>query len=243
MIQATGNNFGCGPIQIKDCLDGDMLILNTVITFSPESDEYKAADVLEIYVPDLPLKRSAENGVFLTSYQIKSPGHWDESKRYIATVVRSWIKDKNTICIEKLPIYDELEEIKIYIYQMYTSLGRKGAPVPFVKADFDVTTEQTSINPRDPLLILDDRWLYVHFYLNDPYGIEESVPVVLNLEGFPTDIDITIPMIGGQNLSDYPGCHFCEAHISNAVFTIEEPSIFMRSSSERPFISLYIIRD
>lgn len=66
-FNSTGNNFGAGQIAFKSHQEENFVVLNAKFTYNPESPEYQAADVLEIYVPDLSIDRSAISGVFLGS--------------------------------------------------------------------------------------------------------------------------------------------------------------------------------
>ena len=52
-FNSTGNNFGAGQIAFKSHQEENFVVLNAKFTYNPESPEYQAADVLEIYVPDL----------------------------------------------------------------------------------------------------------------------------------------------------------------------------------------------
>jgi hypothetical protein len=118
MFNSISNNFGAGTIQFKDYQTENYVVLNAKFTYNTTSPEYQAADVLEIKVPDLMLSRSADTGVFTrfidrrqySSYTMNYDG---------GTVIRSWIKDKNTICLEKFAPLERAEEITVYIQAMY----------------------------------------------------------------------------------------------------------------------------
>ena len=92
MITATGNNFGAYTIQLKDYQSDKMVILNGRLELNPESEDYIAAKQLEIYVPDLSLPKSTMTAVFQ---------HGKSWAKPMVTALKSWIKDKNTIVIEK----------------------------------------------------------------------------------------------------------------------------------------------
>ena len=66
MFNSTGNNFGAGTIQFKDYQASNYVVLNAKFSYDPTNAAYQAADVLEIYVPDLSIDRSAGAGVILT---------------------------------------------------------------------------------------------------------------------------------------------------------------------------------
>lgn len=91
MKVSTGNNFGAGHIEFKEYLSDNMIILNGRFSFDYTKEEYLNADVLEIYVPELPMKRSLDTAVFLT---------YENTYGRMGTIVKSWIKNKTTICLE-----------------------------------------------------------------------------------------------------------------------------------------------
>ena len=123
MFNSISNNFGAGAIQFKDLFDTNCLILNASFSYKTDSQEYQAADVLEITVPDLPIDRSAECAVvlrFIDRYEAYGSKIVSDG----GTVLKSWIRDKNTICIEKLTAFDVgHKEMIIYIQSMYLQLN------------------------------------------------------------------------------------------------------------------------
>ena len=131
-FNSTGNNFGAGRIAFKSHQEENFVVLNAKFKYDPTNAAYQAADVLEIYVPDLSIDRSAIAGVIMRFSDVRdSYGYtWDNSG---GTVLKSWVKDKNTLCIEKFPNFDEKGEITIYILALYTMLARGGNPIKGTK--------------------------------------------------------------------------------------------------------------
>ena len=58
MIISTGNNFGAEHIEFKEFVSDNMVILNGRVSFDHTKEEYLKSKVLEIYIPELPMKRS-----------------------------------------------------------------------------------------------------------------------------------------------------------------------------------------
>ena len=102
MFNSIGNNFGAGQITFKDYQAENYVVLNSKFTFDPTNADYQACDQLEIYVPDLTIDRSAVGGVFIRFVEDYHYS-WGDSVYDGGTVLKSWIKDKNTIVIEKQP--------------------------------------------------------------------------------------------------------------------------------------------
>ena len=127
MIIATGNNFGCGAIEIKDYQSEKVVVLNAKITFDPRNEAYRNASVLEIYVPDLSFGKSSNSSCFIQTSKLMWPDQYYKKEYQVGTVLTTWIKDKNTICIEKLPIYDEQESVNIVLATLYVQKGKRSA--------------------------------------------------------------------------------------------------------------------
>ena len=75
MITSTGNNFGAGQITLKDFQNEKVLVLNGKFTFNNKSEAFKAATVLEIYVPTLSIPKSGMSGCYIQF----NVGHGNES--------------------------------------------------------------------------------------------------------------------------------------------------------------------
>ena len=91
---------------------------------NPTNEAYLAASELEIKVPALSLSKSTDAGVFAV-YKDERTYQWDDtpSRYHFATVLRSRIRDRNTLCIEKLTDFDGYGPVTIYIYAMYSTLN------------------------------------------------------------------------------------------------------------------------
>ena len=118
MFKSTGNNFGGPEITFKDYQGEHEIVLNAVFDYDSTNEAYRNARQLEIYVPDLTIDRSAVGGVFIRFVEDYHYS-WGESVYDGGTVLKSWIKDKNTIVIEKQPWFDENGPLIIYIVTLY----------------------------------------------------------------------------------------------------------------------------
>ena len=73
MIIATGNNFGCDAIEIKDYQSEKVIVVNAKITFDPRNEAYRNASVLEIYVPDLSFGKNSHSSCFIQTSKLMWP--------------------------------------------------------------------------------------------------------------------------------------------------------------------------
>lgn len=92
-ITATGNNFGAGDIRFQAFIEENYLILNSEVSFDPSNAQCQAVSQLEIYVPDLPIGKSAITGMLML-------GTLNGEKN--GTAIKACIQDKNTIAVEKV---------------------------------------------------------------------------------------------------------------------------------------------
>ena len=125
MFNSTGNNFGAGVIQFKDVQESNYIVLNAKFTCNPQSAEYQAAEVLEISVPKLSISRSTIAGV-VARFKYSETSYGYTNIYDAGTVLKSWVKDANTICIEKLSIFDDRQELIIYIQTLRGQLPPAG---------------------------------------------------------------------------------------------------------------------
>ena len=140
MFNSIGNNFGAGQITFKDYQAENYVVLNSKFTFDPTNADYQACDQLEIYVPDLAIDRSAVGGVFIRFVEDYHYS-WGDSVYDGGTVLKSWIKDKNTIVIEKQPWFDENGALIIYMVPLYLQLIQAGHTIKTTMQRLTMTTE------------------------------------------------------------------------------------------------------
>lgn len=242
MITSIANNFGCGPIQIKDYQDDMMVVLNAKFKVNVQCEEYKNCDVLEIKVPNLSINKSAEAGCYMGASQLMWPDKSWATTYNNATCIKTWIKDKNTICIEKFGCYDSLDEITIWLCSMYPVVGQRGELKVYEKDAITYEAVQTQIRPNDLVLVKQPGWCFLHFYFYSTYAIKNGTPIEANLKGFPEDVDVDFPIIGGSHQAEVGGNLYCDAHIENGKFLVPEPDSRMTSTSYEPFVMIYAVR-
>jgi hypothetical protein len=242
-FNSTGNNFGSGSISFKSHQEQNFVVLNAKFTYNPESPEYQAADVLEIYVPDLSIERSAIAGVFMRFVDRRdSYGYvWDNSG---GTVLKSWVKDKNTLCIEKLTNFDEKGEITIYVLTLYTMLGRGSKPIKGTRTGLQIIQEEQYLYWRsESFFATFDHWVFLNMLFSSCSYTYRGQPWECGIEGFPTDVTADLPFCGGGNQYNPTVDGISEAHIENGVFTCPQRTDGFENTGHDPFIFAFLVRD
>lgn len=222
MFNSISNNFGAGAIQFKDLFDTNCLILNASFSYKTDSQEYQAADVLEITVPDLPIDRSAECAVvlrFIDRYEAYGSKIVSDG----GTVLKSWIRDKNTICIEKLTAFDVgHKEMIIYIQSMYLQLNLGANASTGEKVKIAPKSSENKIRWGSSLFcVIYPKWVFLHMdYSGSDYSVRNE-DWECTFEGFPTDVTADVPLMMGS-CSRTPkagGVNVC--HVENGVWSLK----------------------
>ena len=243
LFNSTGNNFGAGQIAFKSHQEENFVVLNAKFTYNPESPEYQAADVLEIYIPDLSIGRSAIAGVFMRFRDVHdSYGYtWDNSG---GTVLKSWVKDKNTLAIEKLTNFDDKGEITIYILTLYTMLARGGNPIKGAQTRLQTTSENNYLRwGYDSFFVQFEHWVFLHMmYSSCTYAYRDQ-PWECSLDNLPSGITADLPFCGGGNQYNPSVDGMSEAHIENGIFTCQTRNAGFDDTAHDPFIFAFLVRD
>ena len=243
MFNSTGNNFGAGAIQFKDYQAENYVVLNAKITYDPSNADYQAADVLEIYVPDLSIDRSAVAGVILTfkdRYEY-STYTWNNDG---GTAVKSWIKDKNTICIEKLTNFDDKVEHTIFIQALYPTLNQGGGTIKGARTAINMTQETRYLYwSSETFCVIFEHWVFLHMQFSSCSYAYRNQPWEAQMGNFPTDVDADVPFLGGSNQFNPSVTGFTLAHVENGVFTCEERESGFDSTGYTPFVFAFLVRD
>ena len=245
MFNSISNNFGAGIIQFKDVRESNYIILNATFTYRTDNPAYQAADVLEITVPDLNIDRSTIAGVVMrfidrrTSYStlIVSDG---------GTILKSWIKDKNTLCIEKLTDFDDHEEMIIYIQTIYLQLNQGGNAKKGIKK---------SLNPKQPetylywgssnFCVIYPKFVFIHIdFSSSKYAYRDS-DWRCTFTGLPVDVKGDIPIMGAA-------CNYNQkcggvniSHVEDGVWTMAhaDRNFGFENTGNYVFGMAYLIRD
>ena len=212
MITATGNNFGAYTIQLKDYQSDKMVVLNGRFELNPESEEYITAKQLEIYVPDLSLPKSTMTAVFQ---------HGKSWTRPMVTALKSWIKDKNTIVIEKpLVLKSASAEPELDFFCAYVPKGVRFTPQPLNP------TQLTIENPTLPNMsityqqcFITDHWVFLAIQVRGTKTETEGEEFSFRLAGLPNGISADVPFFFNAYSYSEDGSYEVPVHISGDLLT------------------------
>lgn len=129
-ITSTGNNFGGNAITFKTYQNGNFLILNGRLAIQTLTPEFAAAGQLEIYVPELSIKRSVDTALYAI---------YTYNGYRVVTIARSWIKNSKTICIEKMACFSGCEDIELVFCCLYSTKGKSLTTTPAARIPVSIT--------------------------------------------------------------------------------------------------------
>lgn len=204
-ITSTGNNFGGNAITFKTYQNGNFLILNGRLVIQTNTPQFASAEQLEIYVPELSLKKSVETALYVIyTYN----GH------RVVTIARSWVKNSTTICIEKMAGFSACESIELVFCCLYTTKGKKNTTTPAVRipvsiSDFGETSElafQQCIETPD--------WIHLCIKAIGMANVDMTQPFQFSMSGVAENLEYDFLFICSSQDYRYHGNLFGEAHYS-----------------------------
>ena len=246
MFKSISNNFGTHEITFRDFQTGRYVVLNARFQYDPTNEAYLAASELEIKVPALSLSKSTDAGVFAV-YKDERTYQWDDtpSRYHFATVLRSRIRDRSTLCIEKLTDFDGYGPVTIYIYAMYSTLNTGESTVLSERTTLRISTvpEMSTALFTSACVVTPD-WASLNLIL--PYSIssiKEDLEIVM--DGFPADaVCGELPIIGVSNQfhQELGGVHYASIRDGRMLIPYATRNTGY-SSADSPFVSLVLVRD
>lgn len=246
MFTSTHNNFGAAEIEFLSAFEDNCLILNAAIPYRTDSEAYQKADTLEISVPDLPLERSAESAVVLrfTDRTTSSSGTAVSDG---GTVLKSWIRDRNTICIEKLTAFDAAHtEMTIYIQSLYLRLNSGANATTGTKTKITAKPSTKYITWGSyHFCVVHPKWVFLHIHFSSAYTSIRSSDWRCVFDGLPLDIKADIPIMTANcpNTPTAGGVNLC--HVEDGVWTLpaSERNQNFSNSGNAPFSFACLVRD
>lgn len=195
MFVSTGNNFGAGDIRFKSYQAENYVVLNARFSVLTSEAAYQSADVLEIYVPSLRIDRSAEVAV-VVGFRDRRQMYGNAYVYDACTIARSWIKDSNTICIEKLDCFEGKERLYMYIQALYPQLNQGANATKQIQSPVSVTPSLSNFSFKDgSFSLIYEHWIFLYIKLAN-YGTgDQQKPWIGTLENVPEDVVEIVPEI------------------------------------------------
>lgn len=236
MFKSTGSYFGAPEITFKDYQDEHKIVLNAAFEFSADSDAFRNANVLEIYVPNLSLNKSAVTSCFFAA---------QGAYAWMGTVAKCWIKDKNTICVEKLDIWDNLPNRKIWIFSLFGLRGFHDLVAEVTTPTYGYLQQSQSMGSiSDTYYYEDEHFIFLGFQVRElGFNIRTIHDEVTNYTPFPEDINTVVPFVACMVDYRQPGVAIMEVPFREQKLIFENfPQNMTYGTGYSPFFYAWIVR-
>ena len=245
MLKSISNNFGSPEITFRAAQHDRYVVLNAHFTYDPADAAYIAVQELEIKLPDLSIDKSTEAGIIAVYKDIYESPYGDTYRYHFPAVLRSRIRDRNTLCIEKAAGFDAYGPVHVYIHATYSSLNTGELTELSERTPLTLScTPEISLSSAAHACVIGPDWAWL--YLGFPYTIgqvREDMEIVL--DGFPADAaceEFPIMGIDNQHHHDNGGIHYASirgGRISVPYATRNSGY----SSADTPFVYLFLVRE
>lgn len=228
-ITATGNNFGAGDISFRAFFEENYLILNSEVSFDPSNAAYQAVEQLEIYVPDLPLEKSAITGMLMF-------GTLNGQKN--GTAIKAWIKDKNTIAVEKVTAWDDNETVTLVFSNSFVPRNIKGTIKKLPRKYITLTDKVGNISTYQSYWTFTEDWVFMAITFSSIEQTDATTNISFKIQNLPEIEDFDTILMDNQAVSPSVGTKMFRLEIRNNVFTVEiiNPTYYWHNSQYCGFI-------
>lgn len=236
MIQVISNNFGAEYIDFKTFEKEGLLVVNARFFFDPSNDDYRAADILEIKVTDMALSKSTNAAVYLVDSKNEMPH---------ATLLKAWVKDCNTICLEPCRCFDDRQMLDIIFCSGFIAKGRRDNMVVDEVTHLSVEASEGTFVLDYPgiyskLCIKDNAWGCMSMLFDKFQAPDVKVEFSITIPELPDNMDCWGVFVISENYQEIgsPAC-ICKITGKVAHFTpIAYPYNF---SNGNRFIALWFV--
>lgn len=245
MLKSISNNFGSPEITFRAAQHDRYVVLNAHFTYDPTDAAYLAARELEIKLPGLTIDKSTEAGIIAVHKDTYESPYGDTYRYHFPVVLRSRIRDRNTLCIEKVADFDAHGPVQVYIHAMYSTLNigeltglSEGTPLALS------CTPEISLLSSSHACVIGPDWVWLYLGLPHTIGqVREDMEIVL--DGFPADAaceEFPIMGIDNQRHHDNGGVHYASLR-SGRISVPYATRNSGYSSADNPFVYLFLVRE
>lgn len=198
-ITAISNNFGAGVISFRTLQKDSIVIMTGEVSVNTAHPQYLSAQVLEITVPSLSIKKSAVAGLpMLASGQLPRQG----------TFAKTWVKDRNTICIEKISAFDSYGSFDLLFSTAYVPVGARPPFQTLTDGYMSIISEGDCVmSCSNEALSWTDDYLYIGASLRKFQGNPDGSPWSLPISSIPV-YETKLAMLMPVTDSSKPGNPF-----------------------------------
>lgn len=233
MITATGNNFGAGTITFRAYSTEDILVLNGKVEVDVSSQAFLNASQLEIYLPNQPMRKSAETAVFMVG---KKQGILPT-----ATLVKCRLKNNNTLVIEKCRLYQYYGNFSLVFCCAMVPKGEVGPFTYEGATSISISSQNATVGIFKSTCVVREHWACIFLLFAACKTEERQQDFDFTITGLPNDISGEVPIINPRN-SGYDGNPVMMATVNGPVFSVVSPSYDASDPYDGKFFKAFFVR-
>ena len=237
MLTIVGNNWGgnYSGVTLKSVDSHFYQVVNGSIDVVASGAAYVAAEVLELQVQGLSMAASAPVAVYATC-QVAG-------QKYI-TIVKAWIKDAQTICIEKLAGWASVGGYRLTFQCVFFPLGYDCCPRTVGR------TKQSLVNPPSGVTLgydsclFKDNWAFIYLCFSNFLLEDTSSLLRLELNNVPSGAAGSLFLVYNDSSLAAMGSGYLPMTLDgNSLESDEAPGPLFGTQDSRKFIKGAIIFD
>ena len=211
MITSTSTNFGVNPISFKCYDSAKIVVLQGMFTLDTASEEYLAAEQLEITFPEqFSIPASKPTTAFLVCQK-------DDLQS--GTIIKAQLQG-NKLILEKLSIYDGIGTVKVVLASGFVGETSEALLTPLQSDKITMSGKDYtySVYISQYANCIQNGWGMLFLQMST-WAYAPGVENEYSIKGIPADLSIDAPIFTSRTNSGLDGSECALAHIENGKIT------------------------
>lgn len=236
MLTVNATNFGLAPsdIQIKEYRSANLLVLDGEFIVDTSAEEYSGIRPMQLSVVNLPFSKSRPGTALVTVLS--------EGVKY-ATITKVWVKDKNTICIDKILPYKSAGSYKVKLNTMLIPERITGEVALHQRTGHTPSVTKGESAGLEIFTIQSDDWLILTLKATSLTFDTDSQTVEISLPDLPENVSSSFPVLYNEGLWVALGSKYYPATLENGTIVIsKDGNADEASNTGNKFTRIVIVR-
>lgn len=236
MLTVNATNFGLAPsdIQIKEYRSANLLVLDGEFIVDTSAEEYSGIRPMQLSVVNLPFSKSRPGTALVTVLS--------EGVKY-ATITKVWVKDKNTICIDKILPYKSAGSYKVKLNTMLIPERITGEVALHQRTGHTPSVTKGESAGLEIFTIQSDDWLILTLKATSLTFDTDSQTVEISVPDLAENASSSFPVLYNEGLWVALGSKYYPATLENGSIVIsKDGNADEASNTGNKFTRIVIVR-
>lgn len=236
MLTVNATNFGLAPseIQIKEYRSANLLVLDGEFIVDTSAEEYSGIRPMQLSVADIPFSKSRPGTALVTVLS--------EGVKY-ATITKVWVKDKNTICIDKILPYKSAGSYKVKLNTMLIPERITGEVALHQRTGHTPRVTKGEAVGLEIFTIQSDDWFILTLKATSLTFDTDSQTVEISVPDLAENASSSFPVIYNEGLWVALGSKYYPATLENGTIVIsKDGNADEASNTGNKFTRIVIVR-